>query len=779
MLWSNEADDNLERLATRVEGTSAVVETTHFSTGVVMDPPPPSGALCGNGTIDRYGTERYCGHYYWDSDFFGPRWFCEYWLEYDLYELCDDGNTITESCAYGQASCVVCRSDCTRGYGAPGGRCGDGLVNGPEACDDGNTVTEPCAYGEASCTVCRADCTFGPGAVVGQCGDGTVNGPEACDDGNTVTETCAYGEASCTVCRADCTLGPGAVGERCGDGTVNGPEACDDGNTVTEPCAYGEASCTVCRADCTLGPGVVVGQCGDGTVNGPEACDDGNTVTETCNYGLVTCTVCRADCTLGPGVAQLCGDGIVNGSEQCDDGNTVTESCPPGTSCTVCRANCTLGPGSGEYCGNAVIEGDEQCDTYPEGDCSSYGFLHGDVTCSATCRNDTSQCVPYSPTVLAQSVTPRPAFFGGSSYNGRAVVWYGNGQGWDNVADDPPGSGPHVYHYVRGLGANVRVADPSNPVIPNGSVGSFSLDDLGSIVAFETTATNLVTPDANGTASDCLLWGAGTHLFERVASKTGAQPSGGCRAPMLSRSGRYLALEGSASDFGGPNGGRYYLHNRTLGTFEALDVGIGGAAPNDVVSGTGKVLISADARYAVFVSAASNLVPDDTNGKPDVFLRDRTLGMTTRLSVRNDGSQLAQGATTFVASTDAMKVAFLSDSFDYFGAPGGMQVFVRDVVANTTTHASPAPPGAIGWSVTSLQSVDGRGSPFFGDTVKTYVFIGGVSALLVPPSSPGAPTPPVIAAYYTKDEHSSVVWTGPFDQGGRSVSLLFRGQNGM
>ena len=43
-----------------------------------------------------------------------------------------------------------------------------------EACDDGNTVTESCAYGETSCTVCDASC----GEVAGTtsyCGDGTLD----------------------------------------------------------------------------------------------------------------------------------------------------------------------------------------------------------------------------------------------------------------------------------------------------------------------------------------------------------------------------------------------------------------------------------------------------------------------------------------------------------------------------------------------------------------------------------------------------------------------------
>ena len=49
--------------------------------------------------------------------------------------------------------------------------------------------------------------------------------------------------------------------------------------------------------------------------------------------------------------------------------------------------------------------------------------------------------------------------------------------------------------------------------------------------------------------------------------------------------------------------------------------------------------ISADGRFVAFDSLASNLVPGDTNGTNDVFVRDRRAGTTTRVSVSNTGAQ--------------------------------------------------------------------------------------------------------------------------------------------
>src|SRR6266850_5202556 len=49
--------------------------------------------------------------------------------------------------------------------------------------------------------------------------------------------------------------------------------------------------------------------------------------------------------------------------------------------------------------------------------------------------------------------------------------------------------------------------------------------------------------------------------------------------------------------------------------------------------------ISGDGRYVAFISWATNLVPGDTNGTNDIFVRDRLLGTTERVSVSSSGAQ--------------------------------------------------------------------------------------------------------------------------------------------
>ena len=111
--------------------------------------------------------------------------------------------------------------------------------------------------------------------------------------------------------------------------------------------------------------------------------------------------------------------------------------------------------------------------------------------------------------------------------------------------------------------------------------------------------------------------------------------------------------------------------------------------------------ISADGRYVVFTSNASNLGPNDTNGKNDVYRRDRLTGMTALVSINsvgtNSGAVSGNGSSGSVdpsISDDGRYVAFTSDATDLVTggvATGGYQnIYVRDMQMGVTVLASPA-----------------------------------------------------------------------------------------
>jgi len=127
--------------------------------------------------------------------------------------------------------------------------------------------------------------------------------------------------------------------------------------------------------------------------------------------------------------------------------------------------------------------------------------------------------------------------------------------------------------------------------------------------------------------------------------------------------------------------------------------------------------ISANGRYVSFSSDASNLVTGDTNGVPDVFVRDLVAGKTTRVSVGTGNVQACyniacanaalgpvaalisneypessiSGDGSYVEFSDVACNLVATDTNCESGVP---EVFVHDVKHGTTVRISVDPTGA-------------------------------------------------------------------------------------
>ncbi len=152
-----------------------------------------------------------------------------------------------------------------------------------------------------------------------------------------------------------------------------------------------------------------------------------------------------------------------------------------------------------------------------------------------------------------------------------------------------------------------------------------------------------------------------------------------------------------------------FVRDRAAGTTEIVSVTPAGTPASGASIGGP---MSADDRYVLFASDAQDLVAGDTNGVIDVFVRDRVAGVTTRESVADDGSE-ANGASKLIGiSADGRWVAFFSEATNLVpdDTNGVRDVFVRDRVAGTTTRVSVASDGtpANADCIGAGMSVDGR-----------------------------------------------------------------------
>ena len=101
-----------------------------------------------------------------------------------------------------------------------------------------------------------------------------------------------------------------------------------------------------------------------------------------------------------------------------------------------------------------------------------------------------------------------------------------------------------------------------------------------------------------------------------------------------------------------------------------------GASYSPSISGCGTSCVDddnfdADGRYVVFVSEASNLVDNDTNGVADVFMRDRKAGTTTLISANYDSNGqllgLANGTSSEPHVNEDGCVVFVSEASNLVG----------------------------------------------------------------------------------------------------------------
>jgi len=272
---------------------------------------------------------------------------------------------------------------------------------------------------------------------------------------------------------------------------------------------------------------------------------------------------------------------------------------------------------------------------------------------------------------------------------------------------DPDGNGV----FDEGNGVTTRVSDPSFGVDGDDASYAPSISADGKVVAFVSFATNLVIGDTNQRA-DVFVRDLSTGTTTRVSvDSAGAQSDGDSFAPSLSRDGRWVAFQSSATRLvaGDTNGcDDVFVHDLSTGTTVRASVSSAGVQGNRASSFAS---ICGDGSRVVFQSQAGNFSKIDLkNGSSDVFLRDFAAGTTTLLSVDSSGAA-ANGASFYpLISEDGTTVTFASEATNLSAndADGAYDAFVRDLNAGTTTILSQTAWLASAEAVASALSGDGR-----------------------------------------------------------------------
>jgi hypothetical protein len=144
--------------------------------------------------------------------------------------------------------------------------------------------------------------------------------------------------------------------------------------------------------------------------------------------------------------------------------------------------------------------------------------------------------------------------------------------------------------------------------------------------------------------------------------------------------------------------------------WELVTVGMGGAPAN---GNSSRACLSADGRYVVFLSDASNLIPGDTNGLTDVFRFDRQTKTMERVSVSTEGAQANKTwSHPPTVSGDGRFVVFVSSATNLVAADTNDRedLFMRDMDGKRTTRVSVSSTGAQLEDQTAAGGISGDGS---------------------------------------------------------------------
>ncbi len=238
-----------------------------------------------------------------------------------------------------------------------------------------------------------------------------------------------------------------------------------------------------------------------------------------------------------------------------------------------------------------------------------------------------------------------------------------------------------------------------------------SISGDGRYVAFSSSATNLVANDTNG-ARDIFVHDLQTGETTLVSkSSDGLQGDSRSDYPAISADGRYVVFSSYARNLvpGDTNlNSDIFLHDRQTNETFMISVSSEGTNGNN---NSFFPSISADGRFIAFTSKADNLVPDDTNGEWDVFVHNRSTGITKRVSVNSAGIEANGGSAGPKISDDGSRVAFTSGASNLVpdDTNNSVDVFVHQISWSSIPEYDT-------WDIGFLPQIDGYNFVNYSDS---------------------------------------------------------------
>ncbi len=279
--------------------------------------------------------------------------------------------------------------------------------------------------------------------------------------------------------------------------------------------------------------------------------------------------------------------------------------------------------------------------------------------------------------------------------------------------------------YVRNIaaGTTTLASQSTSGAIGNGTAAAPSISADGNLVAFLSSATNLVA-GVGHTQIYLRNLNAGTTIL--VSQTTAGLPGGDFSTlPAISADGSVIAFKSSATLVPGANGQHIYARNLALGTTVLVSQSTGGAVGNMI---SDLPIISGNGRVIVFQSNSTNLVAGATDFQ--LYARNLADGTTVLVNQSSGGAIGDGGSSTPTISQDGNIVAFLSNAGNLIPGVSGQNAFVRNFAAGTTLLVNQSTGGVISNAAAFVPVINADGTAVaFQSTASNLV--NGVTGLQI------------------------------------------------
>lgn len=281
-------------------------------------------------------------------------------------------------------------------------------------------------------------------------------------------------------------------------------------------------------------------------------------------------------------------------------------------------------------------------------------------------------------------------------------------------------------------GETSAVSTSSSGTFGNGTAVTGALSADAKFVTFTSNASNLASGDTNG-FYDVFVKDLTTGETKLVSTDSSGNLSNGMAlVSAISGDGRYVAFNSTASNLvsGDTNGlTDTFVKDLSTGITTRVSTDSSGNESNAAII-TSNLSISADGRYVAFDTSATNLVSNDTNAVADTFVKDRQTGQTIRATTDSNGNQADFSSASKSLSSDGRYILFHSSASNLVSndTNAAVDVFVKDLISGETRRVSLDNSGnqSSGTNFSSSISYDGRYASFY-DSAINQVFVRDLS----------------------------------------------------